>query len=105
METGKPLNVIISGKNNLGVGCSKLLVDDYKINILGIIGHSGDSLKAGWQKSLLKFALNNDIPVATPKAMSLIDIEELCRGRKLDLLFSFQYEKIIKRSVLNYPEL
>ena len=105
MEIGKPLNVIISGKNNLGVGCSKLLFDDSKINILGIIGHSGDSLKDGWQKSLLKFALNNDIPVATPKAMSLIDIEELCQGRKLDLLFSFQYEKIIKRSVLNCPEL
>ncbi|TFB11134.1 methionyl-tRNA formyltransferase [Candidatus Marinimicrobia bacterium MT.SAG.3] len=105
MEIGNPLNVIISGKNDLGVECSRILVDNPQINILGIIGHSVDIPKDNWQKSLIKFALDRNIPVLKPKVISLADIEKLCRGRKLDFLFSFQYEKIIKRSVLNYPEL
>jgi len=98
------LNVIIMGKNDLGVGCSEILLRDPDINILGIIGHEGDRDEDGWQKSLIKFAADNNIPLLTPKKVSSDNLKELSKGKSLDLLFSFQYEKIIKEDVLKFPD-
>ena len=98
------INVIIMGKNDLGVGCSEILLRDPDINILGIIGHKGDREEDGWQKSLIKFAVENNIPLLTPKKVSREDLKELSKEKSLDILFSFQYEKIIKEDVLSFPE-
>ena len=99
------INVIIMGKNDLGVGCAEILTADPDINILGIVGHEGDSDQDGWQKSLIKFAVDRDIRYVTPKKIDRETLVDLAGGAELDYLFSFQYEKIIKPPVLSYPSL
>ena len=97
------VNVIVMGKNNIGVSCTEILLKDSEINILGIIGHFKDSTEDGWQKSLTKYAIEENLSVLNPKRISTKILDELTNDKPLDYLFSFQYEKIIKKPILEYP--
>lgn len=79
----------IAGKNDIAVNAVEYLINTLKIskNEITVVINANDNGIDSWQKSLKKFALNNNIKTSTlPEIYSIENI----------LFISLEFDKIIK---------
>jgi len=95
--------VLVLGKNNIAIECTKVLLNDNGVQLVGCCPNNSDEGKDGWQKSFLKYCISNSIQTFKFNQIKSSNSLKVLRELELDFIFSFQYDKIISREVINIP--
>ncbi len=96
--------VIILGNNTIGVELTKHCLEHPQIEILAVRPEPNDKGVDNWQKSLLKFCLDNRIKILNERKLSNERFVKKIKNFNPDFIFSFQCRSIIPKSIINIPK-
>ena len=92
--------IAIFGKNLVAVRALEVLFDK-NVDIILVSPNNSESETDGWQRSLIRFANEKKLPIKQfPKIKENSSIKFL-ESLKLDFIFSFQYDQILKQEVID----
>lgn len=97
--------VMVLGKNNIAIECTKVLLNNKRIQIVGCCPNNNDDGKDKWQKSFYKFCKEKEIKIFRFKKIKSKKSLNILKGLNLDLIFSFQYDQIINQKIIDIPKL
>ena len=55
--------VLVLGKNNIAIECTKVLLNQNRVQLIGCSPNNNDEGTDGWQKSFYKFCNEKDIKI------------------------------------------
>lgn len=90
------MKICIAGKNDIAVNCVDFVLNNYKEFQVSIAVNKTDNGQDGWQKSLLKYASEHDLPI--------LSLDELYKIDGL-FFFSLEYDCILKTEKFNSDRL
>ena len=99
------LRALVLGKNNIAIECTRILMNDSRIDIVGCSPNNSDDMNDGWQRSLWKFCGQNNIKIVRFNRIRSNDSIGKLKFMNLDFIFSFQYDQIISQEVINSAKL
>lgn len=99
-------SVAIFGKNNIAVNILSYLLKQMGnlIDIVLVVPNNSDNGEDGWQRSLLKFSLENNLFTKKIDKINAKESIELLKSMNIDFIFSFQYDQIIGKNILSIPK-
>jgi methionyl-tRNA formyltransferase len=90
--------VLVCGNGNAAIGCIKALLN-LNAEICGVLPDKNDGGTDGWQRSVVKYAHDHDIPVRQ-KSLKIPETILWIGEQKPDFIFSCQYYEIIPSELL-----
>lgn len=93
--------VAVIGKNTIAVKATELLMNNGDCEIAFVSPNNSDSGIDGWQLSFKSFAQAKNLPVKPIQKIKSEESISFLRSQHLDFVFSFQYDQIINRDVID----
>ena len=93
--------VLIFGKNNIAIDCTKILLKTDGVEVLGCCPNINDKGVDDWQKSFKNFCKEKKIKIFSLKNIRDNDSINFLKKMDLDFIFSFQYDQILNQDVIN----
>lgn len=95
--------ILILGKNNISINCTKFLLKEDRVQVVGCCPNNNDNGKDSWQKSLYKYCDEKNIEIIKFEKIKSKFSLNILKKMNLDFIFSFQYDQIISQEVIDIP--
>ncbi len=95
------MSVVVLGKNKICVETTKIMMENERIKIAGVVPCRDDSGKDSWQPSIKKFALDNDLPLYYFDNISSNKTLGALKRLDIDFMLSFQFDRILPERIIN----
>ncbi len=94
------IKIALLGKNTVAVNALETLLDK-NVEIVLVSPNNSDEGEDGWQRSLLKKANHNNLPVKQFSKIKDASSVEYLKMLQLDFIFSIQYDQLISQDVID----
>ncbi len=99
----RKLRVLFIGGKDVGCGCLRCLIENSKIDVVGIIANPSDTAKNRWYESAVGVGLENNIPTHTIKDINSSKSISLIKSLSPDIIFAVYYDQILSSEVIDIP--
>lgn len=96
------MRIAFLGMQRAGVECLKYLVESGE-NVVCVIPNKNEN--GSWYPSIVEYAESQNIEVFAPKRISSVKSVEYLKTLDIDLMFSVQYDQILRQNVIDVPNL
>ncbi len=98
------MRVLVFAYHNIGYECVNVLLQ-WNEEIVGVVTHEDDKAEEIWFPSVAELARQHGLPVFTPVNPNTPQFIDQLRKLNPDLIFSFNYRKILSKEILRVPRL
>jgi methionyl-tRNA formyltransferase len=92
--------IAIFGKNSIAVRALEVLYNK-NVDIVLVTPNNSESENDGWQRSLIKYAKEKNLPIKQFSKVKENSSIKLLKNLRLDFIFSAQYDQILNQEVID----